>query len=108
MLSRGVLPDKQSLAKFVFLEEINSVEGAGPIGIQPDPEFRSNTIHDNKFIQLQKEVAMQAAMNSNMPMAKGIVDTAFLEKNRVVKKRKAVNPLGNFWKQNLDQIFKDF
>ena len=41
-------------------------------------------------------------------MAKGIVDEAFLEKNRVVTKRKNVNPLGNFWQQNLNQIFKDF
>ena len=47
-------------------------------------------------------------MNINMPMAKGIVDEAFLEKNKVVTKRKGVQPLGNFWNQNLDQIFKDF
>lgn len=47
-------------------------------------------------------------MNIDMPMAKGIVNEAFLEKNRVVAKRKKVNPLGNFWQQNLDQIFKDF
>ena len=45
---------------------------------------------------------MQAALNMNMPMAKGIVDEAFLEKNNVVQKRKKVNPLGNFWAQNLD------
>ena len=51
---------------------------------------------------------MQAAMNIDMPMAKGIVDSAFLENNNVVKNRKAVNPLGNFWQQNLDEIFKDF
>lgn len=53
-------------------------------------------------------MAMQAAMNVDMPMAKGIVDDAFMEKNNVVTKRKAVNPLGNFWRQNLDLIFKDF
>ena len=47
-------------------------------------------------------------MNINLPMAKGIVDEAFLEKNRVVAKRKNVNPLGNFWQQNLNHIFKDF
>jgi len=47
-------------------------------------------------------------MNINMPMAKGIVDDAFLEKNKLVPKRKKVNPLGNFWSHNLDQIFKDF
>ena len=51
---------------------------------------------------------MQAVMNADMPMAKGIVDDAFMEKNRVVTKRKQANPLGNFWTQNLDQIFKDF
>ena len=51
---------------------------------------------------------MKAAMNIDMPMAKGIVDQEFLEKNNVVQKRRAVNPLGNFWKQNLNQIFKDF
>ena len=45
---------------------------------------------------------MQAAMNSNMPMAKGIVDDAFIEKNRLVPKRRKVNPLGDFWAQNLD------
>ena len=45
---------------------------------------------------------MQMAMNSNMPMAKGIVDADFLEKNNVVQKRRAGNPLGNFWQQNLD------
>ena len=36
-------------------------------------------------------------MNINMPMVKGIVDTAFLENNRVVQNRKSVNPLGNYW-----------
>ena len=51
---------------------------------------------------------MQIAMNADMPMAKGIVDAEFLEKNNVVKKRKAGNPLGNFWQQNIDSIFKDF
>ena len=51
---------------------------------------------------------MQAAMNIDMPMAKGIVTDAFMEKNNLVTKRKGVNPLGNFWNQNLDQIFKDF
>jgi hypothetical protein len=45
---------------------------------------------------------MQAALNINMPMAKGIVDDAFMEKNRVVNQRKKVNPLGNYWQQNLD------
>ena len=40
---------------------------------------------------------MQAAMNMDMPMAKGIVDNEFLENNNVVKNRKAVNPTGNFW-----------
>jgi hypothetical protein len=43
-------------------------------------------------------MAMQAAMNVDMPMAKGIVDDAFMEKNKVVSKRKNVNPLGNFWR----------
>ena len=66
------------------------------------------TIHDNQFVKLQKELSMKAAMNIDMPMAKGIVDQEFLEKNNVVQKRRAVNPLGNFWKQNLNQIFKDF
>lgn len=51
---------------------------------------------------------MQIAMNTNMPMAKGIVDEKFLENNNVVQKRKAGNPLGNFWQQNIDSIFKDF
>ena len=51
---------------------------------------------------------MQAALNINVPMATGIVNEAFIEKNRVVPKRKKVEPLGNFWSQNLDQILKDF
>ena len=51
---------------------------------------------------------MQAAMNIDMPMAKGIVDEAFMENHRVVQNRKAVNPLGNFWNSNLDEIFKGF
>lgn len=52
---------------------------------------------------------MQAAMNIDMPMAKGIVDEAFMENHpMVVQNRKAVNPLGNFWNANIDEIFKDF
>jgi len=51
---------------------------------------------------------MQAAMNIDMPMAKGIVDSEFLSKNKVVTNRKAVNPLGNFWNKNLEDIFKNF
>ena len=66
------------------------------------------TIDDNNFVKLQKQVAMQAAMNINMPMATGIVNDAFLEKNNVVKNRKGINPLGNFWNHYLDEIFKDF
>ena len=53
-------------------------------------------------------MSMKVAMNIDMPMAKGIVDQEFLEKNNVVQNRRAVNPLGNFWQQNLNQIFKDF
>ena len=44
----------------------------------------TQTIDDNRFVKLQKQVAMQAAMNINMPMATGIVNDAFLEKNNVV------------------------
>jgi len=51
---------------------------------------------------------MQAAMNINMPMAKGIVDDAFMERNKVVSHRKKVDPLGNYWNQNLDRIFQNF
>lgn len=51
---------------------------------------------------------MQAAMNMDMPMAKGIVDADFMEKNRVVQFRTAKNPLGNFQNYILDEIFKDF
>ena len=65
-------------------------------------------VNDNHFVKLQKEKAMQAVMNADMPMAKGIVDDAFMEKNKLVTKRQKKNPLGNFWTQNLDQIFKDF
>lgn len=57
---------------------------------------------------MQREKAMQAAMNIDMPAAKGIVNDAFLEKNRLVPKRRKVNPLGNFSNYILDQIFKDF
>ena len=114
--SRGVLPDKVDLAKLVFQGIHNTNGGPGPnfdTSVQPNssPDFTVGAaagINDNQFVRLQKEKAMQAVMNADMPMAKGIVDDAFMEKNRVVAKRKQANPLGNFWTQNLDQIFKDF
>lgn len=56
---------------------------------------------------MQQKMAFEAAMD-NMPMAKGIVNPAFLEKNRVVTNRKNASPLGNFWHQNIEDIFRDF
>ena len=63
----------------------------------PSEGKASQSINDNMFVQLQKEVAMKVAMSIDLPMAKGIVDEEFLEKNKVVNNRRAVNPLGNFW-----------
>jgi len=98
--------EQADLAKLAFLETLSErTEGVAATG--NDSAF-SKDINENQFVKLQKVRALEAAMNINMPMAKGIVDEAFLEKNRVVPKRKSVNPLGNFWHQNLDQIFKDF
>ena len=81
-------------------ESTSQVPGGQGDGLQ--------TINDNEFVKLQRKLSMQAAMNMDMPMAKGIVDSAFLENHRVVQKRKGCDPLGNFWNQNLDAIFKDF
>lgn len=117
--SRGVLSDRAGdIAKFVFLND-NQFGASSEASCKGDMQGNNATgpqdinhqggIHGNHFVKIQKEKAMQVAMNSNMlPSAKGIVDDAFLEKNRVVPKRRKVNPLGNFWQQNLDQIFKDF
>jgi len=97
------------LAKFAFLEQINAFDGDSPSGAQPGVERkRDAAFNNNTYVKLQKDMAMQAAMNIDMPMAKGIITDAFMEKNNLVTKRKGVNPLGNFWNQNLDQIFKDF
>ena len=52
---------------------------------------------------------MEAAMNSKMPAIKTILDQEDLvKKYNLVHNRKNVSPLGNFWKQNLETIFKDF
>ena len=47
--------------------------------------------------------------NTSQPLiSKGILDTNFLDKHKLVHRRQAKNPLGNFWKYNLNKIFKDF
>ena len=86
-------------------------DGSGLAGNQFEEGIdgdRKHTYHDNQFVKLQKQMSMKAAMNIDMPMAKGIVDQEFLESHNVVQNRRAADPLGNFWKQNLNQIFKDF
>ena len=44
----------------------------------------SSQITDNEYVRAQQEMALHAVMTNNLPMVKGIVDTAFLENNRVV------------------------
>ena len=51
---------------------------------------------------------MKNVMNNDLPISKGIIDDAFLEKHKLVQRRQPKNPLGNFWKHNLNKVFKDF
>ena len=55
-------------------------------------------------------MAMEAAMNINLPAARGIINpynnsTANI---KIAYQRKNVSPLGNFWRKNLEDVFKDF
>ena len=55
-------------------------------------------------------MAMEAAMNINLPAARGIINphnnsTANI---KIAYQRKNCSPLGNFWRKNLEDVFKDF
>ena len=55
-------------------------------------------------------MAMEAAMNINLPAARGIINphnnsTANI---KISYQRKNASPLGNFWRRNLEDVFKDF
>ena len=64
----------------------------------------------NQVVRRQKEMAMDAAMNINLPAARGIINphnnsTANI---KIAYQRKNASPLGNFWRRNLEDVFKDF
>ena len=64
----------------------------------------------NHVFQKKKEMQMEAAMNINLPAARGIINphnnsTANI---KIAYQRKNASPLGNFWRRNLEDVFKDF